>query len=181
MEIIPENRWDLLWVIDFPLVDWNDEEKRWDSTHHPFTAPMLEDIPLMKTDPGKVRSEAYDLVLNGEEMAGGSVRIHQQEVQQAVFELLNISKEEAQLKFKHLLDALSFGAPPHGGIAFGLDRWVMKLTGQENIREVIAFPKTQRAVCPLTDAPGLVAETQLRELGIDIRPEVKAKLTESEA
>ncbi len=177
--VIPEGRWDLVWVVDFPLVDWNEDEKRWDSTHHPFTAPFEEDIPLMKTDPGKVRSDAYDLVLNGEEMGGGSIRIHRQEVQRAVFDLLNISEEDAQLKFKHLLEALAFGAPPHGGIAFGLDRWVMKMTGQESIREVIAFPNTQRATCPLTDAPGSVDEKQLLELGIDIRPEVRAKLEKS--
>ncbi len=175
LDVIPPNRWDLLWVIDFPLVEWNDEMKRWDSTHHPFTAPVEEDIPLFDTDPGKIRDQAYDLVLNGEEMAGGSVRIHQQQVQQQVFRLLNISEDEAQAKFKHLLEALQFGAPPHGGIAFGFDRWAMLLAGAQSLREVIAYPKTQRAVCPLTSAPSEVSDAQLQELGIDHRPEVKAK------
>lgn len=173
--VIPENRWDLLWVVDFPLVERSEKDQRWYSMHHPFTAPVDEDIPLIKTDPGKVRAQAYDLVLNGEEMAGGSIRIHREDVQKAVFELLGIGEAEAKLKFTHLLEALRYGAPPHGGIAFGFDRWSILLAGQKSIRDVIAFPKTQRAVCPLTSAPGEVAEAQLKELGIDIRPEVKAK------
>ncbi len=177
-DVIPKDRWDVMWVVDFPLVEWDEDEKRWNSMHHPFTAPMAEDEHLMESDPGKVRSEAYDLVLNGEEMAGGSVRIHKREIQKKVFELLNISEEEAKLRFTHLMEALTFGAPPHGGIAFGLDRWVMKIAGVESIREVIAYPKTQRAVCPLTDAPSLVDSEQLHELGVDLRPEVKAKLDE---
>ncbi len=175
LDVIPEHRWDLLWVIDFPLVAWNEEMKRWDSTHHPFTAPVDEDIHLLKSDPGKVRDQAYDLVLNGEEMAGGSIRIHRREVQQSVFELLNISEKESNLKFSHLMEALRFGAPPHGGIAFGFDRWAMLLAQKASLRDVIAYPKTQRAVCPLTNAPGEVATAQLEELGIDLRPEVKAK------
>lgn len=173
--VIPEGRWDLLWVVDFPLVAWNEDEKRWDSTHHPFTAPLDEDLHLLDTDPGKVRDQAYDLVLNGEEVAGGSIRIHRSEVQQKVFRLLNISEEEAHAKFEHLLEALNYGAPPHGGIAFGFDRFAMLLSGKKSLRDVIAFPKTQRAVCPLTGAPSEVADAQLRELGIDLRPEVKAK------
>ncbi|MCH7527628.1 MAG: aspartate--tRNA ligase, partial [Planctomycetes bacterium] len=175
MDLIPPNRWDLLWVVDFPLVDWNEDEKRWDSTHHPFTAPLDEDIPLLKTDPGKVRDQAYDLVLNGEEMAGGSIRIHRRDVQQTVFGILGISEEEANVKFQFLMEALRFGAPPHGGIAFGFDRWAMLLARRSSLRDVIAFPKTQRAVCPLTLAPTEVSAGQLRELGIDLRPEVKAK------
>ncbi len=178
LEVIPPNRWDLLWVIDFPTLEWNEDENRWDSPHHPFTAPFDEDIPLLDTDPGKVRSQAYDLVLNGEEMAGGSVRIHRQDVQKKIFGLLNISEEEAHLRFEHLLEALQYGAPPHGGIAFGFDRWVMKLTRHASIRDVIAFPKTLKAVCPLTGAPSEVGEDQLKELGIDVRPEVKAKRSE---
>ncbi len=173
--LIPENRWDLLWIIDFPLVIWNEDEQRWDSTPHPFTAPIDEDLHLFESDPGKIRDQAYDLVLNGEEMAGGSIRIHQQDIQNKVFRLLNIGEEEADAKFKHLLEALQFGAPPHGGIAFGFDRWVMSLTKSSSLREVIAFPKTQRAVCPLTNAPGEVADKQLLELGVDVRPEIKAK------
>jgi aspartyl-tRNA synthetase len=168
--LIPEDQWDLLWVVDFPLVEWDEEEQRWFSTHHPFTAPFDEDIPLMATDPGKVRAKAYDLVLNGTEMAGGSIRIHQRDVQQKVFSLLGISEEEARLKFEFLLDALRFGAPPHGGIAFGFDRWVMSLSKSESLREVIAFPKTARAVCPLTDAPSPVSKDQLDELYLSQKP-----------
>ena len=175
LDVIPPGRWDLLWVIDFPALEWNEDENRWDSPHHPFTAPFDEDIPLLDTDPGKVRSEAYDLVLNGEEMAGGSVRIHRQDVQKRIFKLLNISEEEAHLRFEHLLEALQYGAPPHGGIAFGFDRWAMMLTGHPSIRDVIAFPKTLKAVCLLTGAPSEVSEGQLKELGIDLRAEVKAK------
>ena len=130
---------------------------------------------MLETDPGKVRDQAYDLVLNGEEMAGGSIRIHRRDIQQTVFEILGISEEEANIKFQFLMEALRFGAPPHGGIAFGFDRWAMLLTGRPSLRDVIAFPKTQRAVCPLTGAPTEVSDAQLRELGIDLRPEVKAK------
>jgi aspartyl-tRNA synthetase len=171
--LIPENRWDLLWVVDFPAFDWDDEEKRWAAIHHPFTAPLDEDIPLLDTDPGKVRAKAYDLVLNGTEMAGGSIRIHRQDIQQKIFSLLGMSPEEANEKFEFLLDALRFGAPPHGGIAFGFDRWIMMLAGSESLREVIAYPKTQRAVCPLTDAPGSVSQKQLDELSLAIKPPKK--------
>ena len=170
LDVIPKDRWELLWVVDFPLVEWNQEDQRWTSTHHPFTAPRDEDIPLLETDPGKIRAKAYDLVLNGTEMAGGSIRIHQRAVQQTVFGLLGISPEEAHEKFEFLMEALRFGAPPHGGIAFGFDRWVMMLAGAESLREVIAFPKTQRAVCPLTNAPGPVSEAQLDELFLKLKP-----------
>ena len=173
LDLIPQNRWDLLWVVDFPLVVWDEEEQRWFSTHHPFTAPIDQDIPLLETDPGKVRDKAYDLVLNGTEMAGGSIRIHQQDVQHKIFRLLGISEEEAQEKFAFLLDALRFGAPPHGGIAFGLDRWVMELSGSDSLRDVIAYPKTQRAVCPLTGAPAPVTEAQLDELFLSLKPPPK--------
>lgn len=173
LDLIPEDRWDLLWVVDFPLVEWDDESQRWSSTHHPFTCPRDEDIPLLDTDPGKVLAKAYDLVLNGTEMAGGSIRIHQQDIQQKVFSLLGIGPEEAKEKFEFLLDALRFGAPPHGGIAFGLDRWVMMLTKSQSLREVIAFPKTQRAICPLTNAPTPVAKAQLDELLLSIKPQPK--------
>ena len=173
--LIPAGHFEALWVIDFPLLDWDEEEKRYVSPHHPFTMPLEEDIPLLATEPLKVRSQAYDLVMNGEEMAGGSIRIHRGDVQRRVFELLGISEAEAHAKFEHLLNALRFGAPPHGGIAFGFDRWTMRLVGTDSIRDVIAFPKTQRAVCPLTDAPSEVAIAQLNELGIDLSAELKAK------
>ena len=175
LDLIPKGRWDLLWVVDFPLFEWDEEAGRYFSTHHPFTAPLDKDIALLDTDPGKVRAKAYDLVLNGTEMAGGSIRIHRRDIQQKVFQTLGISDEEAALKFEHLTEALRYGAPPHGGIAFGFDRWIMLLAGASSIRDVIAFPKTQRAVCPLTEAPSEVTDAQLRELGIDLRPEVKAK------
>jgi aspartyl-tRNA synthetase len=167
-KLIPEDRDVFAWVIDFPLVEWNEDEKRWDAVHHPFTAPRDEDLPLLESDPGKARAKAYDLVLNGQEAAGGSIRIHQQSVQERLFGLIGISKDEARARFGFLLDALEFGAPPMGGIAFGLDRLAASLVGQESIREVIAFPKTQRGTCPLTDAPAPVDARQLRDLGIRV-------------
>jgi len=156
------NGW--LWVTDFPLVAWNDEASRWDSLHHPFTAPRPEDLEKLEEDPGAVRSAAYDLVLNGSELGGGSIRIHQPEVQERVFNLLGIGAESARQKFGFLLDALRYGAPPHGGIALGLDRIVMQLAGTENIRDVIAFPKTQNGSDLMTEAPAPVDPAQLTEL-----------------
>jgi aspartyl-tRNA synthetase len=167
-KLVPEDRDVFAWVIDFPLVEWNADEKRWDAVHHPFTAPRDEDLPLLESDPGRARAKAYDLVLNGQEAAGGSIRIHQQSVQERLFGLIGISKEEARARFGFLLEALEFGAPPMGGIAFGLDRLAASLAGQESIREVIAFPKTQKGTCPLTDAPAPVDARQLRDLGIRI-------------
>jgi len=164
--LIPTDRDVFAWVIDFPLVEWNPDEKRWDAVHHPFTAPRDEDLPLLESDPGRARAQAYDLVLNGQEAAGGSIRIHQPAVQERVFGLIGISKEDARARFGFLLEALEFGAPPMGGIAFGLDRLAANMAGQESIREVIAFPKTQKGTCPLTDAPAPVDPKQLRELGI---------------
>ena len=167
-DLIPTDRDVFAWVIDFPLVEWNADEKRWDAVHHPFTAPYDDDLGRLESDPGKVRAKAYDLVLNGQEAAGGSIRIHQPSVQERVFGLIGISKEDARARFGFLLDGLEFGAPPMGGIAFGLDRLVANLAGQESIREVIAFPKTQKGTCPLTDAPAPVDPKQLRELGIRV-------------
>ncbi len=161
--------WKPLWVVDFPMFDWDPDEKRWVAMHHPFTSPVNDDVAALKAKPDGALAKAYDLVLNGSEIAGGSVRIYRQEMQSAVFELLGIGAEEAQLKFGFLLDALKFGAPPHGGIAFGLDRLVMHMTGTDSIRDVIAFPKTQTAADPLTDAPTEVSEKQLRETHIRVR------------
>ena len=161
--------WRPLWVIDFPMFEWDADERRWVAMHHPFTAPANDDPAALRAAPAAALAKAYDLVLNGSEIAGGSVRIHRQEMQSTVFELLGIGAEEAQQKFGFLLDALKFGAPPHGGIAFGLDRLAMLMAGADSIREVIAFPKTQTAADPLTDAPTEVSEAQLRELHVRVR------------
>lgn len=158
-----------VWVVDFPLFEWNDDEKRFDSLHHPFTCPVEEDTGKLETDPGHIRSQAYDLVVNGSEIGGGSVRIHNPRVQAKVFDLLNISKKQAEDRFGFFLKALEYGAPPHGGIAFGLDRLVMLLTGTENIRDVIAFPKTQRGQCLMTNAPSDVDQSQLDELNLRVQ------------
>jgi aspartyl-tRNA synthetase len=164
-----EQGWRPLWVIDFPMFEWDGDEKRWVAMHHPFTAPRNEDAAALRAEPGQAIAKAYDMVLNGSEIGGGSVRIHRQEMQSTVFDLLGINAEEAQRKFGFLLDALKFGAPPHGGIAFGLDRLAMLMAGADSIRDVIAFPKTQTAADPLTDAPTEVSEAQLKELHIRTR------------
>ena len=161
--------WRPLWVVDFPMFEYDAEAKRWVAMHHPFTSPKNPDAQALTANPGGALAQAYDLVLNGSEVGGGSVRIHRQELQSAVFELLGIGAEEARSKFGFLLDALRFGAPPHGGIAFGLDRLAMLMAGAESIRDVIAFPKTQTAACLLTEAPTTVSEQQLRELHIRVR------------
>jgi aspartyl-tRNA synthetase len=161
--------WRPLWVTDFPMFEWDAAEQRWMAMHHPFTSPQVTDPAALRANPGGALAKAYDMVLNGSEIGGGSVRIFRQELQAAVFELLGIGPEEARHKFGFLLDALQYGAPPHGGIAFGLDRIAMLLAGAESIRDVIAFPKTQTAACPLTDAPTEVSEKQLRELHIRLR------------
>jgi aspartyl-tRNA synthetase len=165
--------WEPVWVVDFPMFEYDDEAKRWNACHHPFTAPKDEHLAMLESDPGRCLAKAYDLALNGSEIGGGSVRIHQEAVQSQVFRALNIDAEEAQLKFGFLLDALQYGAPPHGGLAFGLDRIVAMMTGSESIRDVIAFPKTQRAQCLLTQAPSAVDERQLRDLHIRLRQQVQ--------
>jgi len=168
LDIIDSDQWKFLWVIDFPMFEWNDEQNRWESLHHPFTSPMPDQLDTLRSDPGKCVSAAYDLVVNGSEIAGGSVRIHRLDVQQTVFDLLGIDDTEAQEKFGFLLNALRYGAPPHGGIAFGLDRLVMHLAHTDNIRDVIAFPKTQHGADLMIDAPGPVDPAQLDELHLTV-------------
>ena len=162
------NPWAFCWVTEFPLFRWDEQTKRWGAEHHPFTAPHPDDAGLVKTEPGKVRSRAYDLILNGTELGSGSIRIHQEPLQREIFTALGLSEETAQERFGFLLKAFSFGAPPHGGFAFGVDRLVALATGAPSIREVVAFPKTQKAVDPVTDAPSMVTDAQLKELGIAV-------------
>jgi len=168
-----EGEWKPLWVVDFPMFEFDEKEQRWNALHHPFTAPNFDSAEQLLANPGEALSQAYDMVLNGTEVGGGSVRIHKQEMQRVVFEVLNISNEEAESKFGFLLNALRYGCPPHAGIAFGMDRLIMLMTGSTSIRDVMAFPKTQTAMCPLTDAPAEVSEKQLKELNLRLRPKLK--------
>jgi aspartyl-tRNA synthetase len=175
--LIDGDEMNFCWIVRFPMFDWDDESKRWVAMHHPFTAPLNSDLGLLETDPNKIRAEAYDLVLNGFEVGGGTIRIHDSRIQSQVFELLGLSMETAKSQFGFLLDALQFGAPPHGGIALGLDRLVMLFAGLDNIRDCIAFPKTTKATDLMTDAPSKVTKKQLDELAIEIKnPEVKIKV-----
>ncbi len=173
LHLVEDGSFSFLWVTDFPLLEYDEEQKRYTSVHHPFTAPNEEQLALLESNPAEVKSRAYDLVLNGSEIGGGSIRIHNPIMQKKVFEALGIGEDEAQEKFGFLLRALELGAPPHGGIAFGVDRLMMLLTGSSSIRDVIAFPKTQKATCPLTDAPSSVDRKQLTEL--HLRPDWKDK------
>jgi len=168
LQLIPPDSWHLSWIVDFPLFAWDEENRRWEPEHHPFTAPNQEDIPCLDTDPGKVRSQSFDLVINGVELASGSIRIHQPDLQSKLFKMIGISEEDAKMKFGFLVEAFEYGAPPHGGMAIGLDRLVMLLAGEHTIRDVLAFPKTQRAQDLLSGAPGPVSPDQQKELGIRI-------------
>ena len=172
--VIPADRFDFLWVVDFPLLSYDKEMNRWYSSHHPFTAPVADDIPLLKADPKKVRGQHYDIVVNGVELGGGSIRIHQPDVQKTIFEdILAISPEETLLRFGYMLEAFKYGAPPHGGIALGFDRLIAILCGTPSIRDVIAFPKTAKGVCLMTDSPAAVSARQLRDLHIEVKAAVK--------
>jgi len=168
LNLIKKDDFSFTWVTEFPLMEYSETEKRFMSTHHPFTSPYPEDIPFLFSDPARVRARAYDLVLNGSEIGGGSIRIHRQEIQAEIFEALGLTKEEVESKFGFFLEALQYGTPPHGGIAFGLDRIIMIMAGTDSIREVIAFPKTQKATCLLTGAPSRVSLEQLMELSLKI-------------
>ena len=170
LDLLDSNQYNFLWVTEFPLLEWSDEENRFMAMHHPFTMPMEEDWDKIDSDPGAVRAKAYDIVLNGTELGGGSVRIHQDDIQEKMFEVLGFTKERAHEQFGFLLDAFKYGVPPHAGLAYGLDRLVMHMVHADSIRDVIAFPKVKDASCLMTQAPGIVDAKQLEELGLEIEP-----------
>ena len=177
-KMIPKDHWEFLWIVDMPAFEYSEEDKKWVFMHHPFTMPHDEDLDRLESDPGSVRAKCYDSVLNGVELGSGSIRIHRQDVQSRIFRMLGLSDEQAMAKFSHLLNALQYGAPPHGGLALGLDRMAMLLSGSTSIRDVTAFPKTQKAFCPLTECPGDVDQKQLDELGINLNAATKARRRE---
>ncbi|MEG0391499.1 MAG: amino acid--tRNA ligase-related protein, partial [Anaerovoracaceae bacterium] len=167
--LLDDNQYNFLWVVDFPLYEYDEEDNRYVAKHHPFTSPRLSDLDILESDPGKVKARAYDIVLNGVELGGGSIRIHDRVLQERMFTVLGLSKEEIEDKFGFLVEAFKYGAPPHGGLAYGLDRLVMLLSGQSSIREVIAFPKNQAAQCMVSSAPSRTSDAQLDELGIKVK------------
>ena len=178
MELLDKNEYRFVWITEFPLLEWSEEENRFMAMHHPFTMPMEEDLAYIDSDPGRVRAKAYDIVLNGNEIGGGSVRIHQNDIQEKMFEVLGFTQEQAYKQFGFLLDAFKYGVPPHAGLAYGLDRLVMLMAKEDSIRDVIAFPKVKDASCLMSEAPDLVDEKQLEELGIQIREDVKKEIQE---
>ena len=181
MGLVDKNEFRFVWITEFPLLEWSDEENRFTAMHHPFTMPMEEDIQYIDSDPGRVRAKAYDIVLNGNEIGGGSVRIHQNDVQEKMFECLGFTKAQAHERFGFLLDAFKYGVPPHAGLAYGLDRLVMLMAKQDSIRDVIAFPKVKDASCPMTNAPDRVDDKQLAELGIEVAPEIEGQESADDA
>ena len=176
LKLYDEKEFKFLWVVDFPLLEWSEEENRYKAQHHPFTAIKKEDIALLETAPEKVRTISYDMVLNGYEIGGGSLRIHQEEVQEKIFTLLGMSQEEAREKFGFFLEAFKYGAPPHGGMAYGVDRFLMVLLGESSIRDVIPFPKTNKGQCLMTEAPSYVEDSQLEELSLKSTAEKKTNI-----
>ena len=178
LDLLKKDDFKFLWVTEFPLLEYSEEENRYVAMHHPFTMPMEEDLPLIDTDPGKVRAKAYDIVLNGTEMGGGSVRIHQADIQEKMFEVLGFTKEKAQEQFGFLLDAFKYGVPPHAGLAYGMDRMVMLMVGADSIRDVIAFPKVKDASCLMMEAPSQVDPKQLEDLSIGVVESDEAEKTE---